>query len=52
MTVGVITAHSGLILEAPPIVRRFVGQPLGNLIRWMQRQQGFTLHNLGIGSLA
>ncbi len=47
MTVGVITASSGLIVEAAPIIHRFVHQPLGNLIRWMQRQPGFRLSKIG-----
>jgi hypothetical protein len=43
MTLGVVTAHpSDRVLEAPPIARGFVGQPLRNLVRWMGRQPGFS----------
>lgn len=28
------------IVEAPPVVRRFVGQPVSNLVEWMLRQGG------------
>lgn len=42
MTLGVVTAHpSDRVLEAPPIARRFVGEPLENLVRWMGKQPGF-----------
>ena len=30
-----------IIIEAPPIVRKFIGQPLLNLVLWMRRQGGF-----------
>lgn len=47
MTVCVtVSRKSGLIQEAPPIVRKFVGQPLVNLSRWMQRQGGFQIESL------
>jgi hypothetical protein len=39
-TVQVNTNHLGIIIWAAPIVRKFVGQPLTNLLRW---QQG-TIH--------
>lgn len=39
MTVAVtVDESSGLITVAAPIVRKFVGQPLTNLIRWMRSQ--------------
>jgi len=34
MTVAVATTN-GRIVKGPPIVRRFIGQPLGNLARWL-----------------
>jgi hypothetical protein len=37
MTVGVATKDDTVVRSAP-IVRRFVGQPLANLTRWMRRQ--------------
>jgi len=32
--------EDGLIVEAAPIVRRFVGQPLSNLTDWLSRRFG------------
>ena len=40
MTVGVRT-ENGLIVEAAPIVRKFIEQPLANLQGWMRRQGGY-----------
>lgn len=40
MTVAV-RAVDGVIVDAPPIVRRFIGQPGVNLERWMRQQPGF-----------
>ena len=40
MTVGV-RVLDGRIVETPPIVRRFLGQPEDNLVRWLSRQPGF-----------
>lgn len=37
MTVTVDTTDNGVITVAPPIARKFVGQPVGNLISWMKR---------------
>jgi len=51
MTLAVVTAHpSERVLEAPPIARRFVGQPLQNLVRWMGRQPDFRCELVGIDS--
>lgn len=36
-TVGVTVDASSMITGGPPFVRRFVGQPLGNLLRWARR---------------
>lgn len=33
-SVQVNTDERGTIIWAAPIVRRFIGQPLGNLVRW------------------
>lgn len=40
MTVGVEVSN-GIITQAAPIVRKFVGQPIDNLRRWMKRQPGY-----------
>jgi hypothetical protein len=50
MTLGVLTAGLGDgVLEAAPIAQGFVGQPLGNLVRWMGRQPGFRCEFVGSG---
>jgi hypothetical protein len=46
MTVGVTTDASGIVVEAAPIVRKFIGQPLDNLVRWLSKQQGFQVQEL------
>ena len=40
MTVMVKTREDPRIVEAAPIVRKFVGQPLDDLVRWMDRKGG------------
>ena len=47
MTVAVYV-RSGLVVDGPPIVRRFVGQASKALGRWMRRQGGFECHPLGV----
>lgn len=44
MTVGV-KIESGMIVEIPPVVRKFRGQPLTNLVRWMRNMDpaGFSI---------
>jgi len=46
MTVGVTTDDDNVIVDAAPVVRKFVGQPLGNLIGWMSRQGGLQVEEL------
>ena len=46
MTVAVQTLDD-VIVEGPPIVGSFRGQPLGELRFWMQRQGGFREQELG-----
>lgn len=43
MTVGV-QVIDGIITDGAPIIQRFVGQPLGNLIGWMKKQGNFRIH--------
>lgn len=45
MTVRVLTKDS-IIIEAAPIVKKFLGQPLENLIHWMSYQPGFKMMEL------
>jgi hypothetical protein len=40
MTVAV-RVDGGTVVEGPPIVRKFIGQPTRNLGRWMRKQGGF-----------
>ena len=32
-----------IITDAPPIAAKFIGQPLGNLVSWMQKQGDFVM---------
>jgi hypothetical protein len=41
MTVAVACCGD-TIVEGPPIVRRFIGQPIANLDRWMRRQGDYV----------
>lgn len=45
MTVAV-EVRDGRIVTAPPIVRRFIGQPSKNLGAWMRKQPGFRVERL------
>lgn len=40
MAVGVLTTEDLVITETAPIVRKFIGQYLGDLLRWMEKQGG------------
>lgn len=40
MTVGIVTTDKLVIKHAAPIVRKFTGQYLEDLLRWMERQGG------------
>lgn len=43
MTVKIRTDAAGNIQIAAPIVRRFIGQPLNNLVRWMKNMSKTTI---------
>lgn len=43
MTV-VVEERDGIVVDAAPIVRKFIGQPLENLTRWMRQQGGYREH--------
>lgn len=45
-TVLVTVGPDGRIHSAAPIVRRFVGQPFGNLTRWAERLGGLRAERL------
>jgi hypothetical protein len=47
MTVMVRTGRDRRIIEAAPIVRKFVGQPLDHLIQWMERKSRVDVVRLG-----
>lgn len=40
MTV-LVRVDNDVIVEAPPVVRKFVGQRFSNLTNWMNKQPGF-----------
>lgn len=46
MTVLVALDERRVIVDAAPIVRRFIGQPASRLGDWMRRQGGFRLVRL------
>src|ERR1017187_4499383 len=46
MTGMVITDKPGNIQFTPPIWYRFKGQPLGNLVGWLEKQGGFQMVSL------
>jgi hypothetical protein len=46
MTVCVDVDARGIIVAAPPIVRKFIGQPATNLGRWLRKQPGFRCQKL------
>jgi hypothetical protein len=35
-----------IIIDTSPITKKFIGQPIGNLSRWMQKQGGFKYAKL------
>jgi hypothetical protein len=39
--------EAGVIVEAAPIAKRFIGQPLHNLSRWMVKFGGYSAVRLG-----
>ena len=41
MTIMVYCDAQSIITKGPPIVRKFIGQPLENLKTWMRKQEGF-----------
>jgi hypothetical protein len=42
-TASVTVDAAGRIVEAAPIVKRFLGQPIGNLFAWARQQGGMTI---------
>jgi len=47
MTVRVVVNERGTVVDAAPVVRKFVGQPLRNLTVWMNRRPGFRSERIG-----
>lgn len=43
ITVLVGVDKKAIIVESPPIVKKFIGQPLINLGKWMKKQGGFRM---------
>jgi len=46
MTVRV-RVRGKIIIDAAPVVRVFIGQPLPNLVQWLQRQGDVRIEFLG-----
>lgn len=44
-TVHVGVDEAGVIREAAPFIRRFIGQPLANLLRWAEGFGGLEHHD-------
>ena len=42
-TVSVETDDNNVITKTPPIARKFIGQPLADLKRWMAKYGGFRV---------
>jgi hypothetical protein len=40
MTVLAVS-QGGYLVDGPPIIRKFIGQPMDNLMKWMKKQDGF-----------
>jgi hypothetical protein len=47
-TVQVNTTPEGIIVWAAPIVRKFTGQPLDNLLRWAGARGGLRHEVMGV----
>ena len=47
MTVAVYTDMNNIIIDAAPIVLKFKGQHIDNLINWMKKQKEFKYEYLG-----
>jgi hypothetical protein len=46
MTICVDVDARGIIVAAPPIARKFIGQPSANLGNWLRQQPGFRCQKL------
>lgn len=46
MTVCVDIDENNIIINAAPIVKRFIGQPSKNLGNWLRKQPGFRMEKL------
>jgi hypothetical protein len=46
MTILVVTDKDLVIVDAAPVVRKFIGQPAKNLADWMRKQGGFLCQEL------
>lgn len=46
MTLAVDVDEHSTIRAAAPVARKFVGQPLAHLVRWMRQQGGFEIQQI------
>lgn len=44
--VVLVIVENHVIVDAAPMVRKFIGQPLGNLLRWAERFGGYKYSTL------
>jgi len=49
MTVGVDTDKKGIIIKGAPITRKFKGQHIKDLVKWMKKQRGFKAKEIKLG---
>lgn len=46
ITCLVVTDDRDIVIDAAPILRKFIGQPAKNVGRWMRKQGGFRCARL------
>lgn len=46
MTVKVTVNSAGIIIEAAPVVSKFIGQELRNISKWMNKAPGFRMERI------
>ncbi len=46
MTAGVDTDKNDIIIDTPPILKIFIGQPLSNLKSWLKKKGNITIERI------
>lgn len=44
---AMVGVKNGFITTTPPILNKFKGQPFDNLVRWLSKQPGFKMEEVG-----